>query len=150
MRTERGATLMELLVTVGIVAVLGAVSVLGSQQLLTGYRLRSAARQIMGDLQFARLSAIKEGRTYTVCFSPGETAVASYLITNTAGCGAPAVRTTALSGFPGVTAAENFSGTSVTFAAQGTASTGNMTLTSSDGAKTITVVLGAAGNPRIQ
>lgn len=144
---------MELLVVVGIIGIVGAVSVLGSQQLLNSYRVRSAARQVMGDLQFARLSAIKEGRTYTVCFTPGDTAVTSYRITS-AGCASatPPVRTTAMSGFPGVTAVENFSGTSVTFAPQGTTSGagGDVTVQSSDGTKTVRVTLGTAGTTRIQ
>lgn len=152
MRTERGATLMELLVTLGIIAVLGGMSVLGSQQLSTSYRVRSAARDIMGDLQFARLSAIKEGRTYTVCFTPGDNVVTSYLITNDpAACASvnPPIRTTTISG---VTAVENFAGTSVAFAAQGTVSGGGgtMAVTSLNGARTVTVALGPAGNPRVQ
>jgi Tfp pilus assembly protein FimT len=154
MRTERGATLMELLIAAGIVAVLGVVSVLGAQQLSNSYRVRAAARQVMSDFQFARVSAVKEGRTWAVCFTPGDTAVTSYRIINDpAGCASasPPVRTTNLSGFPGVAVAENFTGTSVAFGSQGTATpTGTMTMTSPDGARTLTVSLGAAGNPRIQ
>lgn len=148
MRAERGATLMELLVTVGIIAIVGAVSVLGSQQLLNSYRVRSAARQVMGDLQFARLSAIKEGRIYRVCFIPGDTVVTAYQITNGA-CGTTPIRTTNVNNL-GVTATENFTGTKVDFSPQGTASVGQVTVQSADGTKVVNVAMGAAGNPRIQ
>ncbi len=155
MRGERGFTLIELLVAVAIIATVGAMSVLGSQPLLNSYRLRSAARQVISDLQFARLSAVKEGRDWTVCFTPGEPAVTSYLITNDPGaCGSATppfyVRNTDLSAFPGVTASETFGGTSVTFRPRGTASTGTLIMKSPDGTKTLTVALGATGNPRIQ
>lgn len=157
MRGQRGITLIELLVTLGVIAVLAAISTLASQPLMNSYRVRAAARQVVSDFQFARLSAVKEGRNWTVCFAPGEPAVTSYIVTNDPGACATAnapfyVRTTDLTAFSGVTASENFAGTSVTFGARGTASPlpGNVTLRSLDGARTIAVTLGASGNPRIQ
>lgn len=164
MRKQEGFTLMELIITIAVLGILGAIAVLSSQGMLENYRVRGATRQIYSDMQLARLGAIKGGRDWAICFSPGNQAFTSYSIRNTPGpdnnlcteddptSGSPPFysKSVNISGeYPTVTFEENFSGTNVEFSPNGTASSGNVTIRS--GTRTLQVtVSGNTGNIRIQ
>lgn len=64
-----GVTLVELMVTVAVAAVLMAIAVPSFQQLIQSNRVATEANSLVGDLQFARGQAIKEGQPVTVCIS---------------------------------------------------------------------------------
>jgi prepilin-type N-terminal cleavage/methylation domain-containing protein len=57
-RPERGFTLVEMLVVVGIVAVMAMVALPNISQYIRNYRIRGAAQQVAGELQTARSKAI--------------------------------------------------------------------------------------------
>jgi len=61
MKSEKGFTLVELLITVAVMMILGAMAILYTPNMLASYRVRGAARLIYSDMQMARLKAIKEG-----------------------------------------------------------------------------------------
>jgi len=69
----RGFTMFELIVVMGIVAILMAVAVPSYQFVTTSNRIAGEINGLLGDLQFARLEAIKEGQTVTACASSNGT-----------------------------------------------------------------------------
>jgi type IV fimbrial biogenesis protein FimT len=64
-----GYTLTELLVVTAIVAILLAIGVPSYRYVTNSYRMSGEVNGLLGDLQFARGEAIKEGQTVTVCVS---------------------------------------------------------------------------------
>jgi Tfp pilus assembly protein FimT len=138
---------MELLVTIGLIAVMSAIAYPSIRDLGRGYQIRGAARQIYSDMQMARLGAIKEGKNWSLVFSPGDNAFTSYIVRNGAGNTVKTVGITDL--YTGMTYEENFaSGTQVTFAANGTASSGNVRVLRDSRALRVTVN-NNSGNIRI-
>ncbi len=72
-----GVTLVELLAVIAIVAILLTIGIPSYQYISTSYRISSEANGLLGDLQFARGEAIKEGQTVTACISTnGQTCAA--------------------------------------------------------------------------
>ncbi len=68
MRHE-GSTLIELLVVVAIVAILLSIGVPSYRYIANSYRMSAEVNGLLGDLQYARAEAIKEGRAVTACVS---------------------------------------------------------------------------------
>ena len=66
---QRGFTLLELMITVSIVAILLAIGVPSFRYVTTSNRTAGEVNGLMGDMHFARAEAIKEGQTVTVCAS---------------------------------------------------------------------------------
>jgi prepilin-type N-terminal cleavage/methylation domain-containing protein len=66
MRGSQGLTLVELILCMAILAVLLAVASPILAQFSSGYKLRAATRELATDLQFARLLAVKENRSFQV------------------------------------------------------------------------------------
>ncbi len=66
---EAGFTLMELMMTVVVLAVLTGIAIPSFMTLMPGMRLNGAARQVMGDLMAARMKAVKENNEYKVFFT---------------------------------------------------------------------------------
>lgn len=65
----RGFTLLELMVVLAIAAILMAVAVPSFSLLIQKNRLATQTNAFIGDLQFARAEAIKQGQTVTICAS---------------------------------------------------------------------------------
>ncbi len=68
MRKSCGFTLVELVVTTGIVIIIAAIAIPGILGWLPNHRLRSAVMDIEGNMQWTRLQAIKHNRTWAVLF----------------------------------------------------------------------------------
>lgn len=64
---QHGLTLVELMVTVSIMAILLAVGVPSYRYITTSNRVSSEVNGLLLDLQFARSEALKQGRTVSVC-----------------------------------------------------------------------------------
>ncbi len=69
MRNESGLTLFELMVVVGIMAILASVAVPGFLGWLPKYRMRSAADEVLSTLQHAKLRAVRENDVVSVTFN---------------------------------------------------------------------------------
>jgi type IV fimbrial biogenesis protein FimT len=66
---SRGITLVEMLIVMGIVATLMAIGIPSYKYVTNANRISGEINGLLGDLQFARSEAIKEGGTVTVCVS---------------------------------------------------------------------------------
>lgn len=64
--TTRGFTLIELMVTVAVLAVMASLAAPSFRELLVAQRVRTTAYNIVGDLVLARSEAVKRGENVTV------------------------------------------------------------------------------------
>jgi len=66
-KRERGFTLAELMVTLTIMGILFAIGVPSYRNVTKSNRLSAEINGLLGDLQFARSEAIREGQQVSVC-----------------------------------------------------------------------------------
>ena len=66
---QRGFTLTELIVVTAIVAILLGIAIPSYKYITTSYRMSAEVNGLLGDLQFARSEALKEGNGVTACVS---------------------------------------------------------------------------------
>src|ERR1700677_1609484 len=64
-----GFTLVEVVITMAVAAILLTIAVPSFRYVTNSNRIAGELNGLVGDLQFARAEAIKEGRTVTVCVS---------------------------------------------------------------------------------
>lgn len=69
MKTSRGLTLIELLVVLAVMAILLTVAVPGYQSITASYAVSSETNALMGDLEYARNEAVRQGLNVVVCAS---------------------------------------------------------------------------------
>ena len=68
-KCQKGFTLTEMMVVTAIVAILFAIAIPSYKYLTTSYRMSAEINNLVGDLQYARGEALKEGTPVTVCVS---------------------------------------------------------------------------------
>jgi len=77
-RNSSGTTLVELLTAISIAAILMAIAIPSYKYVTNVNRIASEINGLLGDMQYARIEAAKEGQTVTVCPSAnGQTCLAS-------------------------------------------------------------------------
>ena len=64
---DSGYTLVEVLVAMTVVSILAAIAIPSFKYVTTSNRITTEVNTLLGDMQFARAEAIKEGRSVTVC-----------------------------------------------------------------------------------
>jgi type IV fimbrial biogenesis protein FimT len=67
MRANSGFSLIELMITITVVAILMALGVPSFRYITNSNRVSAEVNALLGDMQFARSEAIKEGLPVTVC-----------------------------------------------------------------------------------
>lgn len=65
---ERGFTLTELIIVIAIIGILTTVASPNISRLLANIRMHSSVKEIASELQLARLKAISQNTSITVCF----------------------------------------------------------------------------------
>lgn len=68
-KTQRGFTLTEMMVVIAIVAILMSIGVPSYKYISNSYRMTGEVNGLLGDAQFARSEAIKEGQQVVLCTS---------------------------------------------------------------------------------
>ena len=71
MHKNSGFTMIELMITIAIIAVLAAVAIPNMITWRSGTKLQGAVENLRGDLQWAKLKAVQENGFVTVLFLPG-------------------------------------------------------------------------------
>jgi type IV fimbrial biogenesis protein FimT len=74
MKRQTGFTLTELMVVLAIVAILLSIGVPSYRYITNSYRMSAEVNGLLGDLQYARSEAIRQGQTVTTCVSTNGTA----------------------------------------------------------------------------
>lgn len=156
-RTNRGFTLVELMVTVAVLAILLTIGIPAFQNILDKRRLTGAAEQLYSDLQYARTEAIKRNTNVFVNFQPGTTSWCYGIDTSSCNCNTTndcqldgVNKVVSSSDFTGVSFTINngFSGNNTDFDPRhGSADNGTATFSSSYGA--IKIIVGNLGRVRI-
>lgn len=67
--SARGLTLVELVVTLAIVAILAGLAAPGFKTYFANQRLKAAAGELATDLQFARLESVQRNAAVTIAFA---------------------------------------------------------------------------------
>jgi prepilin-type N-terminal cleavage/methylation domain-containing protein len=134
---RRGFSLGEILVAVGVFAILSAIAVPQFIAFRPHNRLNGAARQVFSELMWARSKAVNDNSSYVVTFPTSQTMLITGSTTKTVN-----IQTE----YSDVTLASSAS--TITFSSRGTADVApTITLTNSGGTKTIQLRI--TGTPSI-
>src|SRR6266542_348346 len=136
-RRREGFTVLRLLVTLAIVAMLLGTAFPNIASVTRIYSVRSAARQVYSELQNARMSAVMANQSYTFTITGGGT---TYTVSPSPGTA------TALEAAGITMSAAN----AITFASNGTASASATVTVSNSFGDTMQVAVGPGGGVRIQ
>ena len=67
-KKQKGFSLIELLVVMAIITILLSIVIPGFVKMGPGRRLKSAARDVVSDIQLAKTQALRDRRTYSILF----------------------------------------------------------------------------------
>jgi type IV fimbrial biogenesis protein FimT len=76
MKNMSGFNLFELLIVMSIVAIMAMIGIPSFKYVTAANRVSSEVNSLLGDMQYARSEAVKEGLPVTVCASANPTATA--------------------------------------------------------------------------
>lgn len=72
-RSSRGFTLIELMAVIAVLAIVAAIAIPSMRDGINSSRARGQARDIIGDLQFARTESLSRGNNVAICPSTDTT-----------------------------------------------------------------------------
>jgi len=141
MKAQRGYTLVEMMITIGLIGILSAIANYAWQGYQDNTNLRTAAREVMSDIASCKQRAMGEGVNYCLQFADGS---ADYSL-NATSCIAPTkTEAKSLTNFgAGLTVSDtNFTLDRVIFLPRGTlfSNTGTITLTNAKGSTALITI----------
>jgi type IV fimbrial biogenesis protein FimT len=146
MQKNEGFTTIELLLVVGLMAILMSIAALSYLSMRPAMRLNGASRQMMGDLMMARMKAVNENNDFKVIFIDSQ----QYQILDdddgdgTIDAGEWSTTKDIQDNYPGVTLSAS---TDPTFFPRGSANNATITLSNMTGSKTVSI--GNTGSVKI-
>jgi prepilin-type N-terminal cleavage/methylation domain-containing protein len=156
MHRQSGLTLFELMVVIGIMAVMASIAVPGVIGWLPGYHMRSGTDDLRTTLQLARMRAVRENAIVAVAFDFGNNSYAAFVDNSGDGIQNGTERTVKTGRLSqGIDLQDGGLGALVMFDRRGFPTTdgvnplsGNLTVTNGSGTQTINLTL--AGSISIQ
>lgn len=76
---QSGFSLVELMVVIGVLAILSAFAIPGFMSWRENFELKGAARDLLGHMQKAKLTAVKERENVTMEFNSGANSYIAYI-----------------------------------------------------------------------
>lgn len=73
MEKNSGFTLLETMIVVAIISILTGITVPNMGKWMANYRLKGVARELVSDMQWTKMAAIKENRDWAITFNPSGT-----------------------------------------------------------------------------
>ncbi len=80
MKQESGFTLVELMIVIGVAAVLMAIAIPGILGWMPDYRLKGAANDLFSNLQWTKLNAVKANKDWAVVFDTVPTSPTAFYL----------------------------------------------------------------------
>lgn len=145
MNKNSGFTLMELMVAIGIFAILSAIAVPNAMSWLRNSQFNSAVRNVKASMGDMRMFAIKSNSDATIRFDGDNTYETEK---QNRGTGNPAV-TQIHTLAPGISLTSNFSSNELTFGSRGMATNGTLTIQADNGL-CLEILVSRVGTSRIQ
>jgi prepilin-type N-terminal cleavage/methylation domain-containing protein len=66
---KKGFTLIEMIVVLGIIAIIAGIAIPNFSSWLPNYRIKSAAQELLSNFQLAKITAVKRNANCTITFS---------------------------------------------------------------------------------
>jgi len=82
MRKQAGFTIVELLITIALIATVTVIAIPNFISWLPNYRLRSASQDLLSNFQKAKLAAVKSNVNAAVCFKGDNSGYTAFMDTN--------------------------------------------------------------------
>ena len=139
-------TLIELLVVLVVLAIVAALAAPNASRWIESYYVRKAGRQLVSDLQLAKMKAISQGVQHRMLFDPANKTykIQKLVLGVWTDVDAPRVLSDVNNPYyaSGVALTNNFTNNAVAFSTTGTASgMGTVTLSTANYTKLVTVIL---------